>query len=161
MSFSADSQWLAAGAEDRRIRLWSLTADDPSAASVTLTASTGAGVAFSPDGAFVSVSPTEHRISPFSSPDGTLFATSAADAELYHVRLDDLIARACKLAGRNLTAEEVASSLRSDAPLDAAVIRYVIPWRLSVRLFPKGDGVMVSPSGTRGAGSTKVRAGRR
>ena len=42
-----------------------------------------------------------------------------------------------------------------------AVIRYVIPWRLSVRLFPKGDGVMVSPSGTRGAGSTKVRAGRR
>ena len=46
-------------------------------------------------------------------------------------------------------------------PLDLSVIRYVIPWRLAVRLFSKGDGVMVSPSGTRGAGSTKVRAGRR
>ena len=45
--------------------------------------------------------------------------------------------------------------------LSNSVIRYVISWRLSVRLFPKGDGVMVSPSGTRGAGSTKVRAGRR
>ena len=44
---------------------------------------------------------------------------------------------------------------------DLPVIRYVIPWRLAVRLFPKGDDVMVSPSGTRGAGSTKVRAGRR
>jgi hypothetical protein len=44
--------------------------------------------------------------------------------------------------------------------LDDAVIRYVIPWRLAVRLFSKGDGVMVSPSGTRGVGSTKVRAGR-
>ena len=45
--------------------------------------------------------------------------------------------------------------------LTNTVIRYVMPWRLAVRLFPKGDGVMVSPSGTRGAGSTKVRAGRR
>ena len=39
--------------------------------------------------------------------------------------------------------------------LTNTVIRYVMPWRLAVRLFPKGDGVMVSPSGTRGAGSTK------
>ena len=45
--------------------------------------------------------------------------------------------------------------------LDLAVIRYEIRRRLCVRLFPKGSGDMVSPSGTRGAGSTKVRAGRR
>ena len=42
---------------------------------------------------------------------------------------------------------------------DLPVIRYEI--RLCARLFPKGRRVMVSPSGTRGAGSTKVRAGRR
>ena len=42
-----------------------------------------------------------------------------------------------------------------------AVIRYEIRRRLCPACFRKGDGVMVSPSGTRGAGSTKVRAGRR
>ena len=46
-------------------------------------------------------------------------------------------------------------------PLDLSVIRYEIRRRFAVRLFPKGEGDMVSPSGTRGAGSTKVRAGRR
>jgi hypothetical protein len=45
---------------------------------------------------------------------------------------------------------------------DLAVIRYEICRCLVVRLFPeRGDGDMVSPSGTRGTGSTKVRAGRR
>jgi hypothetical protein len=46
-------------------------------------------------------------------------------------------------------------------PLDDAVIRYEIRRRLAVRLLPEGAGYMVSPSGTRGTGSTKVRAGRR
>jgi hypothetical protein len=46
-------------------------------------------------------------------------------------------------------------------PLDLAVIRYVIVGALLSAYSRKGDGDMVSPSGTRGAGSTKVRAGRR
>jgi hypothetical protein len=45
--------------------------------------------------------------------------------------------------------------------LDLAVIRYEIIGALLSGCFRKGDGDMVSPSGTRGAGSTKVRAGRR
>ena len=46
-------------------------------------------------------------------------------------------------------------------PLDDAIIRYVIVGALLSAYSRKGDGDMVSPSGTRGAGSTKVRAGRR
>jgi hypothetical protein len=59
---------------------------------------------------------------PFS-PDGSLFASSAADAELYDIRVEDLSALACQIAGRNLTADEVMSSQRSAVPLDAAVCR--------------------------------------
>jgi hypothetical protein len=44
---------------------------------------------------------------------------------------------------------------------DLPIIRYeIIGASLSGR-FRKGTGDMVSPSGTRGAGSTEVRAGRR
>ena len=39
---------------------------------------------------------------------------------------------------------------------DLPAIRYEIRWHLAVRLFSEGSGNMVSPSGTRGAGSTKV-----
>jgi hypothetical protein len=46
-------------------------------------------------------------------------------------------------------------------PLDLAVIRYEIIGASLSGCFRKGTGDMASPSGTRGAGSTKVRAGRR
>ena len=46
-------------------------------------------------------------------------------------------------------------------PLDDAIIRYEIIGAFLSACSRKGDGDMVSPSGTRGAGSTKVRAGRR
>jgi hypothetical protein len=46
-------------------------------------------------------------------------------------------------------------------PLDLTVIRYVPVRCLLVPLFSPENGIMVSPSGTRGTGSTKVRAGRR
>jgi hypothetical protein len=47
---------------------------------------------------------------------------------------------------------------RSVYSLGLTVIRYEIRRRLCARLFPKG--VMVSPSGTRGAGSDQARSGR-
>ena len=43
---------------------------------------------------------------------------------------------------------------------DLPIIQYVIVGALQSAYSRKGDGDMVSPSGTRGAGSTKVRAGR-
>jgi hypothetical protein len=46
-------------------------------------------------------------------------------------------------------------------PFNLPVIRYVPVRCLLVRLFSSEDAIMVSPSGTRGTGSTKVRAGRR
>ncbi len=46
-------------------------------------------------------------------------------------------------------------------PFDLAVIRYEIGGASLSACPRKGTGDMVSPSGTRGAGSTKVRAGRR
>ena len=42
-------------------------------------------------------------------------------------------------------------------PLDDAIIRYEIIGASLSGCFRKGTGDMVSPSGTRGAGSTKVR----
>ena len=45
-------------------------------------------------------------------------------------------------------------------PLDLAIIRYEIGGASLSGCSRKGTGDMVSPSGTRGAGSTKVRAGR-
>ena len=50
---------------------------------------------------------------------------------------------------------------RLDEALDDAIIRYVIGGVLFVLLFFSLNGLMVSPSGTWGTGSTKVRAGRR
>ena len=44
--------------------------------------------------------------------------------------------------------------------LHHAIIRYEICGAFRVGLFSLEDGIMVSPSGTRGTGSTKVRAGR-
>ena len=44
---------------------------------------------------------------------------------------------------------------------DLPIIRYEIIGASLSGCFRKGTGDMVSPSGTRGAGSTKVRAGRR
>src|SRR5215210_3669349 len=44
--------------------------------------------------------------------------------------------------------------------LDDSIIRYENGGAFLVRLFSLEDGTMVSPSGTRGTGSTKVRAGR-
>lgn len=48
----------------------------------------------------------------------------------------------------------------SDHPLGLAVIRYVICGAYSSCCFFVWNGLMVSPSGTWGTGSTKVRAGR-
>ena len=49
----------------------------------------------------------------------------------------------------------------SEQALDDAIIRYVIRRRLAVRLFPKGRRRYGEPILDTGAGSTKVRAGRR
>ena len=103
VAFSPDNQWLATGNEDRTVRLWSLTADDPSADLVRLAEPYGLGVSFSQDGRLLALSQTEYRSNPFS-PDGSSFASSDAEADLYDVRLEDLIALACRIAGRNLMA---------------------------------------------------------
>jgi hypothetical protein len=79
---------------------------------------------------------------------------------------DPLIEIALQLGDRaiDLLAERHAIELVEDGlvePLGDAIIWYEIRRRLAVRYSREGNGDLVSPSGTRGAGSTKVRAGRR
>ena len=81
------------------------------------------------------------------------------------VALDPIIEIALQLADRavDLLAEGDAVELVEHGlvePLNNAIIRYEIIGALLSACFRKGDGDMVSPSWTRGAGSTKVRAGR-
>jgi len=80
----------------------------------------GSSVSFSPDGHMLALSATEYRSNPFS-PDGSSFASSDAEADLYDVRLEDRISLACRIAGHNLTADEVASSRQSPFPLNAKI----------------------------------------
>ena len=57
--------------------------------------------------------------------------------------------------------ERKGEQLLPSANFGHAVIRYEIIGASLSGCFRKGTGDMVSPSGTRGAGSTEVRAGRR
>jgi WD40 repeat protein len=118
VAFSPDNRWLATGNDDRTIRLWSLAAADAIANSIRLTAPVGLGVAFSPDGHTLALSQTEYRSNPFSR-DGSQVASTDADIQLYDVDLKDLKALACRVAGRNLTADEIAR--RSAYPLNASI----------------------------------------
>ncbi len=82
------------------------------------------------------------------------------------VTLDPGIEVGLKFGDRSidLLAEDDAIELieqRLVEPLNDAIIRYVMVGALLSACSRKGDGDMVSPSWRRGAGSTKVRAGRR
>ena len=115
IAFSPDSEWLVTGNEDRTARLWNLTAADPATDSVVLRApGKVGGVAFSPDGHWLALGQTEFRARPFGH-DSALFASTDSEARLFRPRLDDLIALACRTAGRDLAANEVRASI---VPLD-------------------------------------------
>jgi WD40 repeat protein len=87
--FSPDSRWLATSSEDRTLRLWDLSA--PRAAPLVLRGheATVAHVGFTRDGRWLAS----------GAYDGTV--------RLWQMRLADLVATACRTAGRPLTSEEV------------------------------------------------------
>ena len=89
VAFSPDSRFLVTSGEDRTVRLWD--PEDPRQASVTLRGHEGPVwlVGF--------------------SPDSRLLVTRSADETImiWHLALPDLVAIACRTAGRQLTNDEV------------------------------------------------------
>jgi WD40 repeat protein len=91
VTFSPDGRWLATGSRDHDARLWEVRTLAPGSYSLVLPGHTGAVVA-------VQFLADNLRI---------VTAGQDGDARLFTpLPLDEVIARACQVAGRNLTAEE-------------------------------------------------------
>ena len=90
MAFSPDNRWVVTGSGDRTARLWDLKAADPAAQPIVLKGHERGvmAVAFSPDNRWVVT----------GSEDST--------ARLWLLQIEDLLAVAHRIAGRNLSKDE-------------------------------------------------------
>jgi WD40 repeat protein len=90
VAISADSRWLVTGSMDRTVRLWDLTAADPATGAIVLRGHALAITALA------------------ISADSRMLVTGSGDdtARVWILRQDELIRRACRVAGRNLRRRE-------------------------------------------------------
>ena len=90
MAISPDNHWLVTGSDDSTARVWDLTAEERPAGPIILRGHEGPIRA-------VAISPDNHWLVT-GSDDNT--------ARLWNLRLDELMDRACRTAGRNFAKKE-------------------------------------------------------
>jgi WD40 repeat protein len=89
IAFSPDGHWLASGGQDNLIRLWNMHSEQPALSPIVMEGHEDMiyGLSFTPDGDW-------------------LITASSDSVRAWSMSLDNLVSRACAIAGRNFTIDE-------------------------------------------------------
>jgi WD40 repeat protein len=117
IAFSPDGHWLASGGQDNLIRLWNMYSEQPALSPIVMEGH-------------------EDMIYALSfTPNGDWLITASSDSvRAWSMSLDNLLSRACEIAGRNLTIDEWQVYLGED------------PYRTTCSQYPAAIPVSYEPT---------------